>query len=603
MDHLKAVVEGSPSGLAGIRSATARWRHREADLVEGNPVLRRFVNPPRSLFALVIALAVAFRVVSLFAIPPGNAPDEAGHMVCSLALSQPELLTLDKEHNYSWYHYSAYNPAPYLPSAVLLGAGGLFDASLNRMSIPMRISDRSTYVARAGMLAWAAIFLVYLAKSARLNLGDDAWLAVGLCGLVPQLTFVQTYVNMDSMGVAAFALLVWSLSIRSLPLVAVSVVLVANSKLNYLAILSLPFIFFAYWYLPKVGELARKTLLYLGLPILVALPWYVWNYYTNTRQYGDLLGVNSYGKIYGDVPGGMRVFTKDFLTTSLGSAFGYFGYMNQFLPRPYYWFWSRILLVGTASLFACLLSPRAEGRWRVWHLGLATVFVGNVALHFWASYAKWYQPQGRYLFPAILIALAYYVVALGWIARNVSLLFGQALKYASLLFFLVSAWQGIAISGTDPDYFGFRNGLRPILAQDDAREEVAGFTKGSYLRQTFTPGDAVLRFVEFPVSMKRRGRMDEMLYVAILDDQGKVLARHEKSTSLYAREAPIIFSVGQLEVEAGKTYSLLVRGIGAWSRKASVTFHRSNTDAYRGGALFLEPDGDATPYDLTFRVY
>ena len=259
MDYSQTVDDSPSSFKAGIRYALARWRERETPLIEKYSVLGRFVNPPRFLFALVIVLAVLFRVASLFAVSPGNAPDEFGHLVIALALSQPEVLTLKTEHNYSPYHYAIFDPLAYFPAAAMLHAGSKIDKTLNRMSIPMRISDRATYLARAGMLIWAAVFLVFLAKSARVHFGEDGWLAVGLCGLLPQLTFVQTYVNLDSMGVAAFSLLVWALSIRSLSLVTLAVALMANAKLNFLGTLPLPFVFFSFWYLPKIREFTRKT--------------------------------------------------------------------------------------------------------------------------------------------------------------------------------------------------------------------------------------------------------------------------------------------------------------------------------------------------------
>ncbi len=62
----------------------------------------------------------------LFAVQPGNAPDEIGHMAMILSLAQGKYLTLQDSMELTRYPYPIYNPLGYIPSSVALAISSFF---------------------------------------------------------------------------------------------------------------------------------------------------------------------------------------------------------------------------------------------------------------------------------------------------------------------------------------------------------------------------------------------------------------------------------------------------------------------------------------------
>ncbi len=389
------------------------------------------VGGVKKLTALA-AVLLLFRLVSVVTIAPLNAPDEVGHMVMVTALARGELLTLENEHQYKpAYSYALFHPAPYVPYAAGLWLASRIDPSLLDMEHPKpQFKSGAVLAARLGGLVWFAVFAVFLLLLVHPYRFSIQLGAFSTIGLLPQITYTQSYVNLDAMGVSVMAMLVWALRKQNLAWIAFSVVLLMTSKLNYYCLLPLPLL---------ILNNLRTRALVLATGIFSVVPWFYYNYTVNTAKYGSLLGFSALSQIYPDPPGGAAVLSRTFLGLSLNSAFGVFGYFTQAFPTPVFWIWKLLLLpTGLYFLTRSLLQKSTA---RPWHLGFASVVVANFFMHYWASFSGAMSPQGRYLFPASCILMGYLIHGVRNSSRSLS---------AITVFFWVCALGGIYLGAVAP---------------------------------------------------------------------------------------------------------------------------------------------------------
>ncbi len=350
-------------------------------------------------------ILLSFRLGMVAQIEPLNAPDEVGHLILVSGMASGRLLTLEEEHQYRpRYSYALFNPAPYIPYALGLRLAAVFDPTVLEMGKPLpQFSDRAVFAARLGGLFWFAAFGFFLVLLVRDLPPLQAWATALSIGLLPQLIFTQSYVNLDAMGTAVMVALVWALRTRKLAWISIAVFCALVSKLNYYCLVLLPLVLLWAWR-RDTFDFAKKTFLAVVLPLVFTIPWFLYNYQFNAWKYGSLLGFSALQKIYTDPPGGWGVFTRAFTGNTVNSAFGIFGYFNQPMPAPFFWVWKGILLPAGAALLvkAALKSPREP-----WHGAFLIVAFANIAMHYFASYQGALSPQGRYLFPACAIFLGY----------------------------------------------------------------------------------------------------------------------------------------------------------------------------------------------------
>ena len=426
-----------------------------------------FDHLKKYLIPAIVAFLVILRVVSVFTIEPNNAPDENGHLAMVVADSQGKLVTLQESRSLTPYPYAIYNPVPYLPAIIALATASTWDPSLNRFD-GSKISEganipharRCDLIARVAMTTvWFGFYLFFLLLLVRNLYWRDQLFALAALGMLPQITFVQSYLNLDSMGLAVFLYLVWALRESRWGHVAASVFLVANAKMNFFCLLPLPVVVIAGKEWPHLRHVLKRAAVVVCLPAMAASWWYVFNYWVNTRPYGSFFGFSALVKMYGIVPGGSRVFSRGFLQVSLMSAFGVFGWMNQLLPEICYKIWTRCLLpAGALSLLVACFRFRVAVRERTWHLGFLAVVVANFVLHFMASYTNDFQPQGRYILPAAVILLAY----VGWGIHQIRTKFeirraqvGTWIPLGFLAYMLYVAILSVKVSRLDPYHRGF----------------------------------------------------------------------------------------------------------------------------------------------------
>ncbi len=418
------------------------------------------------LYGFLLISAFLIRVLAVYAIYPGDAPDERAHMGLLVAISDGQLLPVAKEFPMTGYAFSIYNPLPYLPSVLALDAvwerasgekplhsrdvflnhlheldqlraqwEGLeerertawYDYVRERGFVGhSQFSFETTYTARMGNLFWAFAYLLLIPLVIKPYRKSEKILLLGLLAFTPQILFVQSYVNLDSMGLFVALYLFWAVREERWRHAALACLLTAFCKMNFYCIYFLPvaYLFFRY---PWQWNLWIKRSLWLFGPsfvILVAWNWYA-HFEINEGMIGSALSIAA---LYGVEPGGSRVFQWAFLDSSLDSAFGLFGYLYQ--PVPILWsyvLWKWILIpLGLLTLLVvavrsrpwkALFGRRTEDDLRAGALAsavLVTLLV-NVFIHYYASYGNnGYSPQGRYFFGSLVMFFMYWPYATRW---------------------------------------------------------------------------------------------------------------------------------------------------------------------------------------------
>jgi hypothetical protein len=180
---------------------------------------------------------------------------------------------------------------------------------------------------------------------------------------------------------------------------------------------------------------------------VVALGVAGWWFGHNIRHYGEPLGMSAVSHALQSVSPEFRSLAAggrdlgylltqtDWPWTNIFSLLAAFGYMELWLPMGYYVLWTLLLLVWSYAIMRygfgwlirmvhlvrnCGLGPGLRLSWRTRYHGLLyasflTVITISVAQSAWTSLVNEFQPQGRYLLPAIVpfFVLAYVAIDSG----------------------------------------------------------------------------------------------------------------------------------------------------------------------------------------------
>lgn len=333
---------------------------------------------------------------------------------------------LDRSHGFSVRHpYAAQPPLGYcgLTTGVVVGSAfGMTDMAGARVA-----------AAIMGALGVVAAGLTVLRL--RPDRPDLHLLAPGILAFLPQYVFVGSYVNPDVLGFSLCGVVLWRVAVGHMRGWSVA----EGAKLGLAAGLALLAKASA---VPVVGALAVVALVSLfrragsrGTAVgaasaalaagaVVMLPWFAFLY----RTYGTFApwGDPAFDEIVASLPPMLRVAFYDgslaatarpdadtwwkllggpWLVSSIKSSLAMFGWMDRPAPR---WVHAGLVLVWGAGAAGLLRGALLAARNRIWPVGSAVLLacgVGAVAqLAASLNYSlRWdYQPQGRYLFPAVV---------------------------------------------------------------------------------------------------------------------------------------------------------------------------------------------------------
>jgi len=320
-----------------------------------------------------------------FTLPYNHGPDEESHIFSG----QWYLTHLSPPSMASPVFYDAYWGWNYVVSSPDLTYWVTFKlAHCIQMLHPMDLY-RAARISQIAVLF--GVFLLVL-RFTRIHV---AWAILLSAVLVPQIAYTLTYVNGDALSyflsIAALGILLAPKDLDSRLAIVVSLFILCNTKTNYLVLLPVALYIlyrqygFKYWPYVVAGfaigsyrrvfslvdeHLVGRT--FLQNELLHCSPAVRDRLLSGRLEYATLTN-------------------PDFYETSLQSLYAKFGYMTFSLPWYFY--------VAGASL-AILLILANDRREKI---VIAILFVMNLAMSEYFSMSVGYQPQGRYLFPTIVV--------------------------------------------------------------------------------------------------------------------------------------------------------------------------------------------------------
>lgn len=396
---------------------------------------------------IIIALSLLIRQ------PFGSPPDEHNRYLIPQYIAEHGALPngYDEEIRIGGYGFSyAFQPIlPYIIQGYAMRLVGLFtDSGLTLL-----------YTARTVNFLFGLVMAVFVMLLGRKWFSDRrfAWIFAFLVTFLPQAVFMHTYVNTDSCCMMSTAIMLYGLTCglkegfrwSSSVMMAVGIILCALSYYNaYGYILSCILLFAAFYLTCTSGKFSfdwKPFLKWGSLISVLVLAGISWWFIRSAILYdGDFLGLQARencAALYAipEQHPDTRITWQNqgytvldmlrettFLELSRMSFIGIFGSMSIPVSMWVYRFYRMLLFVGIVlSLFIPLkkckgvsgVFPQRRGLEVFFHLNMTFCILMPLILSIQYSYTTDYQPQGRYLLPA-LVPLGYYCV------RGLEKLFG-----------------------------------------------------------------------------------------------------------------------------------------------------------------------------------
>lgn len=348
------------------------------------------------LLALAAVALCCFLAMIAISLPVHHGPDETLHIASGrwyvTRLLPPSMV--DPEVYYDSYfgvnYIIGHTDLTYL---VTFKAAGIIDSIAG---VPLHVGARLAQIA-----IFAALFFVLLRFAGPL----PAMTLLLAVAALPEAAYLLTYVNGDALsfcfGVAALIVLAVSKAPNKW-VVALVFFTLMNLKTHYALLL------------PAAALLLYRASRFRYAPwaavgCAVGLYRYAFNVFDQARTHLTFAANQALhaGPIMRDrVAHGFwdptRMIGTHFYISSAKSLYAIFGQMN-FVFNP------GVYVAGVVLAFVLLW----RNGWRV-NLLIAAAMVVNLAASLWYSMTYAYQPQGRYLLPAVVIAIAVSAERCGW---------------------------------------------------------------------------------------------------------------------------------------------------------------------------------------------
>lgn len=420
---------------------------------EGRESAESLTARPWAQWLLILVAGVYWTVALMYAVrtPLWQAPDEPAHYnyVRDLALGRglPVLTAEDwnaesgrliragfpEGSSVDSFGYEAHQPPTYyaiLASAEIL----LTDRPLEVQVYTLRMLG--------ALLMLPVIALAW--QVARRVLPNRRWLALGAAGfvaLLPQAVAISASINNDVLGIlAATSLLLWAVwtyqrgetrpssneGDRSPPwdrTVVVGALLVGFVLLSkttaYSSLILVPVTLFLVARQRRlgIGWAGRSAIIILVAGLLIASPWFA----RNMIEYGpiDPLGQIRHDEIVVGQAAGRLDSVEGWLetiTVSFRSFFIQLGWMSVPAQDRVYWMLLVLACVAVAGTVTSVARARGSPRAEVVILAVAAMVVAGALIYY---NSRFFQPQGRYLFPALVpIAIVMIAGTAAWLPKR-----------------------------------------------------------------------------------------------------------------------------------------------------------------------------------------
>jgi hypothetical protein len=393
-----------------------------------------------TLFAAAV-IAASFFVALLWAaiIPFNEAPDEFDHFADARFIAEHNRFPVfDSEDDF--VRTTCYSPRGPCYTSYAVFPGLNYAVSAGFMKVQHALTGGAYQdlhvAARLTSTFSIPVYVFFLWLTARLLLHQRLARATALLAgaFIPQVSFIGGYVNSDAFSIAAGAAVVY-LTVRILvqgpfPRMALyaglALGLLAWARPNFV-LLVIPFsVVWAYamlsvWRKDTPRQAIRYSIAAVGLALLIGSWWYL----RNLHLYGDAFGLSTMKEAFdalaplrqtradqGDTFTNLIFVDPVWWRSTFRSFFGVFGYMSVFLSDRIYLAIRFVLIAAGAGLVIALYKAFSTYGRRLWGWGeswawllLALTLAGAVLMSAWTSLYNDFQPQGRYLYPALVPAI------------------------------------------------------------------------------------------------------------------------------------------------------------------------------------------------------
>ena len=363
-------------------------------------------------------------IVRTGTLPTGDEP--ATKLMLWEDLNAP-VLTVTNDSGYNGWGFS-YALRPYLSSLV----GAAFERMALCFTDSPRILLASSRMCSVLSVSLCCMFCLRLGHRL-FDRRSSAVLFAALVCFLPQVQFLGMYQNNDSLSLCAVSMMLYYLiegfdlgwPVRSCVGLGISFSLGLLAYYSVYGWLLMGALFFAAAVLNDSGTLGKRRLFFtrsaliLGICLLLAGWFFVRN---AVLHHGDFLGIASekisrahmqeqgyvlYRFIcYRDegmsVTQFLRFMDYEWFRMTVESFIGVFGYMLIYLPKSQYGIYYTVFIGAIILFFVIVLRQKAIRRDRLLMRMMLFASMITVFLHFWQSYARDYQPQGRYVITLIL---------------------------------------------------------------------------------------------------------------------------------------------------------------------------------------------------------
>ena len=296
--------------------------------------------------------------------------------------------------------------------------------------------------------------------SDKLFKGVYKWLFVVFTTLLPQVVYLGSYLNNDSLALFSISIIVYSWIIglekdwdwKSCILLAIGIGICALSYYNaYGYILCSVIIYFISSYIKKINikEFLRKGIVITLIVLLLAGWWFIRSFIiydgdflglTVSREYAEQYAEeefkpsNRYTPARQNMPLDVMLFDNKWIETTIKSSIGLFGYMYIEMEETTYSIYRNIFIIGLIGAIGGWLIKKilyliknkqeeekgvkrkikkerlAKKREKILFNAIMIIcIIIPIILSIYYSYFNDFQPQGRYIMPMI-IPFMYFVV-------------------------------------------------------------------------------------------------------------------------------------------------------------------------------------------------
>ena len=388
------------------------------------------------------------------------APDEAmKYDVCKYLLKHKALPHGgDPEiRDVNWGISYAFTPIlSYIFSAICMGITSIFTDGPFKIFVSTRI---------VSILCMCGYAFMNMKISEKLFKGIFKWLYVVLVTLLPQVVFLGSYLNNDSLALFSISIIVysWILGIekdwdwKSCIILSIGIGICSLSYYNaYGYILCSAIIYCLSNLIKKIDfkTFLIKGFAIVGIVFVIAGWWFVRNFIiydgdflglTISREYGEMYAVEGLKPSQRKTPHNLNMplktmfFERKWLITSIHSFIGLFGYMNVGMTDNMYKLYESVFIFGFAGLIFDKLYKfiksiinklknkkifeksktekeaveKSENKKKnkekiLFNIIMLICGIIPIILSIYYSYFNDFQPQGRYMMPMI-IPLMYFV--------------------------------------------------------------------------------------------------------------------------------------------------------------------------------------------------